>query len=95
MVVQAKLWGESVGELFYEEKRNQVFFKYKDTFLNKGLEISPILMPTNSKIDILSFPFLPAETFKGLPPVPILCLMLSGVWFLTPIYKLPVKQFMI
>lgn len=69
MVVQAKIWGEVVGELFFKEDSRQIFFTYNQEFLNKGLEISPILMPTNSREKIVSFPNLNFETFKDLPPV--------------------------
>lgn len=69
MVVQAKIWGEIVGELFYKEDIGQIFFTYNQDFLKKGLEIAPILMPTNSREKIISFPALNFETFKDLPPV--------------------------
>ena len=69
MVVQAKIWGEIVGELFFKENTGQIFFTYNQEFLKKGLEISPILMPVNSREKIFSFPTLNFETFKDLPPV--------------------------
>ena len=69
MVVQAKIWGEIVGELFFKEDTGQIFFTYNQEFLKKGLEIAPILMPTNSREKIISFPALNFETFKDLPPV--------------------------
>ncbi len=49
MVVQAKIWGNLVGDLFFKENEKQVFFVYNDEFLNKGLEIAPVLMPTTSR----------------------------------------------
>ena len=58
MVVQAKIWGEIVGELFLKEDTGQIFFTYNQEFLKKGLEIAPILMPTNSREKIISFPGL-------------------------------------
>jgi serine/threonine-protein kinase HipA len=69
MVVQAKIWGEIVGELFFKEETRQIFFTYDSEFLKKGIEISPILMPTDSREKIISFPTLNVETFKDLPPV--------------------------
>ena len=69
MVVQAKIWGEIVGELFLKEDIRQIFFTYDSEFLKKGIEISPILMPTTSREKIISFPTLNFETFKDLPPV--------------------------
>jgi serine/threonine-protein kinase HipA len=69
MVVQAKIWGNLVGDLFFKEDEKQVFFVYNDEFLNKGLEIAPILMPINSREKVFTFPFLNQETFKNLPPV--------------------------
>lgn len=69
MVVQAKIWGNLVGDLFFKEDEKQVFFVYNDEFLNKGLEIAPVLMPTTSREKVFSFPFLNQETFKNLPPV--------------------------
>ena len=67
MVVQAKIWGEIVGELFFKEETRQIFFTYDSEFLKKGIEISPILMPTDSREKIISFPTLNVETFKDLP----------------------------
>lgn len=69
MVVQAKIWGEVVGELFFKEDSRQIFFTYDSEFLKKGLEISPVLMPTGSREKIISFPSLNFDTFKDLPPV--------------------------
>lgn len=69
MVVQAKIWGEIVGEIFLKEKTGKIFFTYNQEFLKKGLEIAPILMPINSREKIFSFSELKFETFKDLPPV--------------------------
>jgi len=68
-ILEVLLWNTLVGNLFYDNKLSQAFFRYDKDFLNGNLDIAPLLMPISGKTNIYSFPTLPEETFKGLPPV--------------------------
>jgi len=68
-LLHVSLWGALVGDLFYDNRQNIVFFKYYDGFQQRGLEISPLLMPLKSDKDMYSFGNLSEQTYKGLPPV--------------------------
>ncbi len=63
-VARVELAGELVGALSTNE-RGQYFFEYAPSWLNKGVEISPIHLPLSERI--YSFPALNPETYKGLP----------------------------
>ena len=64
MIVEVKLWGTLVGYLS-SDKDNNIYFTYDESFINKGIEISPIMMKLRK--EPYSFPLLNKETFKGLP----------------------------
>ncbi|MEC3965135.1 type II toxin-antitoxin system HipA family toxin [Flagellimonas halotolerans] len=67
-VIGVTLWGENVGALSWDNERNLGFFEYQPSFINKGLDVSPINMPfAGSKDKIYSFPTLDEQTYKGLP----------------------------
>lgn len=68
-ILEVKLWNELVGNLLYDNNKDQVFFRYDKDFLKGSLDISPLLMPLNGKTNIYSFPTYAEETFKMLPPV--------------------------
>jgi len=69
MVTKIILWGNLVGRVGWDEKRQLAFFEYDNTFKNAGLEISPIAMPLEKTQGnkIFSFPGLNPQTFLGLP----------------------------
>lgn len=55
-----------VGKLV--KHKHQFHFKYEDSFLNSGFDLSPIHMPlAKSSSKIYSFPHLNPNTFYGLP----------------------------
>ena len=62
---EVHLWEHHVGTVFWNEERQVAFFEYEPSFLSKGLNISPIMMPLTDAI--YSFPDLPQRTFMGLP----------------------------
>ena len=64
MIVEVKLWGTLVGYLS-SDKDNNIYFSYDESFINKGIEISPTIMKLRK--EPYSFPLLNKETFKGLP----------------------------
>jgi len=62
------IWDELVGAIAWNENTQTASFEYDSKFLTKGLELSPLMMPTTSGESIFSFPQLRATTtFNGLP----------------------------
>ena len=64
MVVEVKLWNTTVGYLT-EDDNNIIHFTYDKSFVNRGIEISPITMRLRN--DPYYFPQLRSETFRTLP----------------------------
>lgn len=65
-VAQVKLYGIPMGIFRMDDRYDIVQFEYDNDFVLKGLEPSPLMMPTLSG-RIYSFADLGRETFKGLP----------------------------
>ena len=63
-VARVELAGQLVGALS-SERSGQCYFEYAPSWLNKGIEISPIHLPLSDRI--YSFPGLNPDTYKGLP----------------------------
>ncbi len=64
------LWGEEVGAVSWLDEQNYGVFEFKSTFLNRGLDISPLHMGLETARNgdgIFSFPALSRDTFLGLP----------------------------
>ncbi len=67
-VAKISLWGKEVGALSWDKRHNFGAFEFFPSFIESGLDISPIHLPiVNSKGKIFSFPNLNEDTFKGLP----------------------------
>ena len=47
LIVDVKLWGESVGSLYWEKESNAALFDYERKFIRSGLDISPIIIRNN------------------------------------------------
>ena len=60
------LWGERVGAVAWDERRDVAVFRYDDDFATQGMELSPLMMPV-VKNKIYEFPELRSNTFNGLP----------------------------
>ena len=60
------LYGQPVGTFRWDNNRQLAHFEYAESFIGKGLEPSPILMPVRQG-RIYSFSDIGRETFKGLP----------------------------
>lgn len=60
------LWGERIGAIAWDERRNVAVFRYDENFATKGIELSPLMMPV-VKNKIYEFPELRSNTFSGLP----------------------------
>ena len=65
-IARVNLYGQPVGTFRWENNRQLAHFEYADSFIGKGLEPSPILMPVRQG-RIYSFSDIGRETFKGLP----------------------------
>lgn len=64
MIAEAKLWGTLVGYLA-NDGENNIYFTYDPSFIERGIEISPIMMPLRR--EPYSFPRLTSETYRTLP----------------------------
>lgn len=62
---EVHLWGELIGVALWNELGGYASFQYTPEFINKGIEVSPILMPLSDRI--YSFPELSSQTFLGMP----------------------------
>ena len=65
-IARVNLYGQTVGTFRWDNNRQLAHFEYAESFIGKGLEPSPILMPVRHG-RIYSFSDIGRETFKGLP----------------------------
>lgn len=65
-IARVNLYGQPVGTFRWDGNRQLAHFEYADSFIGKGLEPSPILMPVRQG-RVYSFSDIGRETFKGLP----------------------------
>ena len=65
-IARVNLYGQPVGTFRWDNSRQLAHFEYGESFIGKGLEPSPILMPVRQG-RIYSFSDIGRETFKGLP----------------------------
>lgn len=67
-----KIWGDTVGAVYWNEKKGLAAFEYEKKFVDTGYELSPLRMPLQSR-KIYEFPDLKSgrdalyNTFRGLP----------------------------
>lgn len=59
------IWGKEVGNIIWDDQRNFGTFQYFPSYLNNGLQLSPLKMPLRTQT--YSFPDLEFNTFVGLP----------------------------
>lgn len=73
--VKITLWGDTVGYMTWDNsewRKESSVFKFDSSFLDKGLDISPLQMSVNSPARKAGLPVRggnPKDIFKGLPPV--------------------------
>lgn len=60
------LYGNVIGYLRWDERRAAASFEYDTSFVGKGVEPSPLLMPVRQGVSYC-FADLRSETFRGLP----------------------------
>lgn len=63
---EVMMWGERVGAVAWDERRNVAAFRYDRDFAAKGIELSPLKMPVEGN-QVYEFPELQSNTFNGLP----------------------------
>ncbi len=65
--IKVKIWGEIAGVLVQHPITNKIVFRYEDKWKEKGLQLAPLTMPTDSN-NYYSFDRqLSERTFYGLP----------------------------
>ena len=60
------IWGEYAGAVLWNENTASATFEYEPSFVNKGWDLSPLMMPINEN-RAHSFRDLSKDTFMGLP----------------------------
>ncbi|HLT44544.1 MAG TPA: type II toxin-antitoxin system HipA family toxin [Luteimonas sp.] len=60
-----RLWGRDIGAVSWLDDRQVAVFQYMPEFLQSGIQLAPIMMPSGP--EPREFPGLPREAFKGLP----------------------------
>ena len=64
-IAKIKIWDQFVGAVAWDQ-RGYANFEYDSSFLKKGIQLSPIMMPNRENF-IYQFSNLNKETYKGLP----------------------------
>ncbi len=64
-IAEIKLWGKAIGAVSWDETTQLANFEYEPTFIDSGIEVSPVMMPLSDRI--YNFAALPRKTFHGLP----------------------------
>lgn len=65
-VARVNMYGFPVGTFYWNEARQVAQFEYDSSFVGRGLEPSPLMMPVRAG-RVYSFAALDQATFKGLP----------------------------
>ena len=64
-LAEVRLWGRTIGAVSLEDGERIASFQYDPLFVNSGIELSPVIMPSSGRV--YSFPELPYPSFRGLP----------------------------
>lgn len=70
MVAKVIIWDMFAGAILWNSERGYASFEYTKDFLERGLDLSPVMMPVSEALStgkIFYFPALNQETYKGLP----------------------------
>lgn len=72
MIVEVKLYNETIGSIEWSENRNSSTFQYSTEFINRNIEPCPITMPTQERIfetnrDHINFQNLPYLLSDSMP----------------------------
>ena len=64
-IAKVMLWGQTLGAVTWNARRQVAEFEYDPAFIRRGLPVAPIMLPLRP--GVFSFPALNRETFHGLP----------------------------
>lgn len=67
MIIKVNIWDILAGAVYWDKQRNVGVFEYDKSFIEKNIDISPLLMPLREGV-LYQFPDLNFDTFNGLPP---------------------------
>ena len=68
-IVKVSLWGQTVGEIYWDEKRRQSCFSFSIDFVDKGLDIAPLTASIHNPLLARGEVYLGNrnDLYKGLP----------------------------
>ena len=68
-IVKVSLWGQTVGEIYWDEKRKQSCFSFSIDFVSKGLDIAPLTASIHNPLLARGEVYLgnKKDLYKGLP----------------------------
>ncbi len=69
-VASVSIWGMSAGAVAWDAERGLASFEFEPSFLETGLDLSPLMMPAQQARRgraVFTFPGIPGKTFMGLP----------------------------
>jgi serine/threonine-protein kinase HipA len=69
-IIKVTIWGNTVGAVAWDNRRNHSVFEFSEAFVKLGLDLSPVTMPLKDLERgqrIYSFPELNQQSFEGLP----------------------------
>jgi serine/threonine-protein kinase HipA len=68
-IVKVSLWGQTVGEIYWDEKRRQSCFSFSSDFIIKGLDIAPLTASIHNPLLARGEVYLgnKKDLYKGLP----------------------------
>jgi serine/threonine-protein kinase HipA len=65
--VEVRIWGMTVGAVAQDPASNFHAFEYSNSWLKRGIELSPLFMSTSQAREPFIFPDLSRQTYSGLP----------------------------
>lgn len=68
-LLSVRAWGERVGVVVPDPRGRAYVFEYDPDWVRRRIELAPALMPAGRRNRTFSFPGLPEETFRNLPPM--------------------------
>ena len=68
-IVKVSLWGQTVGEIYWDEKRKQSCFSFSGDFIAKGLDLAPLTASIHNPLLARGEVYLgnKKDLYKGLP----------------------------
>lgn len=69
-VIQVRIWDHEVGAIAADPNIGHYAFQYEPSWIQTGIELSPLMMPLDSRHDTYIFPNLLEPTFHRLPGLP-------------------------